>query len=427
MQAQGQSRGQQGRPDVEARPKTGEDLIKSLMAERKREVMALFAKDENPEASYVRAVGFAVNAYRKVQADSRDKIDEYSVVAAALWAIQRKLDPGAEVYFVPYKGKVTPITSPQGLINLAHRSAFVLSVNAGVVFREEVERGFFDHQLGSERWVKHKKGACVRPPNPKKAWEELAFAWCVVDLKGGQQIVEVLDKGDIEYYRSLSAAADRAGGLWEKFGPEAARKACMKQALGRAPKSSEVSEILAAEDAEHGIEIPDDIWTAIQKRGAPPAETASNGSNGHAPPAARHESNGGGERHSGGSIDARPGDPSQIQMPGKKGETKSISQASYQDLQKWEDRLRKDLDSGAWDTEEKARFKAGNVTQLATIRAEMRSRGIAHPDHPLLGKGYSDSTAAPATSAREDDGTLSPEDEERIFATAGADDFEEAR
>lgn len=384
-------RGQQGRPDITAKPVVGEELIKKLMADRKREIVALFAKDDNPEGSYARAVGFSVNAYRKVQADSKDKIDEHSVVAAALRAIQHKLDPGVEVYFVPYKGKVTTIISPQGLINLAHRSAFVTAVNAGFVFQEEVSKGAFNHQLGSERWVKHKKGSCARPTHPREAWKELAFAWCVIDLKGGGSVVEVLDRGDIEYYRSLSPTGNSDKGMWTTFPAEAARKAAMKQALNRVPKQSEVSEILASDDTERGIEIPDDIMRAVGARvvaemlgeqggtagngrkSDPGATQPPNGNGGSSPPASED---------TGAASAPQPGDPRAVYMPGKKGAPKvTVADAEDKDLAYWEGRGREDFDSGKWQGDA---FEQKNITQLVTIRAEMRRRDLEVTPHAAL-------------------------------------------
>ena len=79
--------------------------------------------------------------------------NEESDVATCLWAMQRKLDPGTDVYLVPYGGKVGPILSPQGVIKLIMRSGYAKAVNARPVFDGET----FDYLLGSEQWVKHKK------------------------------------------------------------------------------------------------------------------------------------------------------------------------------------------------------------------------------------------------------------------------------
>jgi hypothetical protein len=165
MQAN-QQRGQQGRPTVRA--ERGEALIRQLFEERRTEIEGMFARDENPAASYTRAVGLALSTYKIAQASSSDAIQEASVVQAALYAFQRKLDPGTDVYFVPFKGKVTAITSPTGLINVAYRSGMIGSIDARAVFRKEVDAGNFDHELGSTRWVKtkreHARGPWARVP-----------------------------------------------------------------------------------------------------------------------------------------------------------------------------------------------------------------------------------------------------------------------
>lgn len=260
----GGQRGQTQRPATTAsddKERHGEELIKWLLNSRKNEIKALFATDKDPEASFLRAMAFAVQAYRKCQNDAKEDvvIDEYSAAATALWAMQRKLDPGTDVYFVPYKGKITPIMSPQGVVKLAYRSGFVLSIDARAVFKGEM----FDYMLGSERWVKHKK-ANVRPTNPKMAWELLEHAYCTIKLKGGDPVIEVLDKADIAYYRSLSQTGQYDSSMWGKFPWEAARKTALKQALKCVPQESEISVILAEEDSNEGVEIPDEIWDAIR-------------------------------------------------------------------------------------------------------------------------------------------------------------------
>ena len=288
----GGQRGQAQRPATTAsedKELHGEELIKALLASRKKEIKALFATDKDPEASFLRAMAFAVGAYRKCQNDTKEGviIDEYSAAATALWAMQRKLDPGTDVYFVPYKGKVTPIISPQGVIKLAYRSGFVLSIDARAVFRGEK----FDYMLGSERWVKHQK-ANVRPVDPKNAWDLLDYAYCTVHLKGGGlPVVEVLDKADIAYYRSLSQTGQYDSSMWGKFPWEAARKTALKQALKCVPQESEISVILAEDDSPEGVQIPDEIWDAIRsgKDVSGWLNTMANGANARAPEMNRAE------------------------------------------------------------------------------------------------------------------------------------------
>lgn len=426
------ARGQQGRPAVSApSKKTGEERIEELLDERKPDILALFARDENPEASFKRARSLSVNAYRKMMLDAEERaasknpperarpIDETSTVACCLWAMQRKLDIGADVYPVPYGSKVQPVLGPQGVIKLAFRSGFVKSVDARAVFQGET----FDYELGTDRFVKHKKNN-KRPTDPKQAWNLLDYAYCVVELKDSARLlVEVLDKSDITYYRSLSPTGTYASSGWGKFPWEFARKSALKQGLKNVPLESEISEILTADDTERGIDVGREFWDALGAK-MPELQIPNGDANGNAAAPKQPAS---GPRPAAQPPRDRPsdpaprdpfaGDPDKIFMPGKRGEVPPISKADPADLAKWEGRLRGDLDSGKWDTEEFVKYKQGNLRQLATIRAQMRTLDMMVPPHEYL-------DGVPASTRREPDpsqGELTPDQEAEMLAAAGGD------
>ena len=410
---QANQRGQQGRPTV--RSERGEALIRQLFEDRRTEIEGMFARDDNPKASHDRAVGLALSTYKIAQASSNDAIQEASVVQAALYAFQRKLDPGTDVYFVPYKGKVTAITSPTGLINVAYRSGMIGSIDARAVFRKEVDAGNFDHELGSTRWVKHKKGACARPIGAGANWNELAFVYAVIDIKGATQpVVEVLDRADIEYYRSLSPSANSAQGLWGKFPAEAARKAALKQALGRVPKQSEVSEILAYEAAAESesdaavariaemVDLPQEPEAVTQPQPTPSAKQQSKA------PAEKPA------QPTTESPDPFAGDPAIVRMPGKDGVVIALADAAA--LAKAEGNMRTALDNGDMDKPERAANKATNVRVLATIRKQMRALDLVVTPH-----AYLDGTPPPAKQPDPEAGELTPEQEEELLAANNGD------
>lgn len=435
-----QQRGQQGRPDIKATQKTGEDRVREILEEHKDEITALFATDEKPAAMYVRACALAVSAYRKIQKDAEEsaaaqnkaapRINEEASVAACLWAMQRKLDPGTDVYLVPYGPKVTPILSPQGVIKLIMRSGYAKAVNARAVFDGE----YFDYMLGSEQWVKHKKGmaraAAVKDSRGqvaanKVAWEKLAHAYCIIDLKDGGQVVEVHDKADIEYYRSLSPTATSNFSGWAKFPAEFARKAVLKQAAKFVPQESEVSILLASDDSDRGIEIPDDFMRAVGARVVREMIGDGDGTGSAAAPKEGVPAGASGANGAPVAAGIEPGDPTRVFMPGKKGEAPLIADADDEALIAAEKRGRESLDSGKWDEEDKVRYKEQNLKQLATIRAEIAHRGGQYPAHPILGPGRQIKTMAPRRQPdHRGDGALPPEEEERIFESAGGGDRE---
>lgn len=377
-QAQGNGRGVQGRPEVNAREKFGEERVVEILTRKKNEILALFANDTRPDAMYERACALAIGAYRNIQDTTNEsaakqnkapqRIDETSAVACCLWAMQRKLDPGTDVYLVPYGGKVTPIMSPDGVIKLLFRTGLVKAINARYVFHGEE----FDYMLGSTQWVKHKKNN-IRPMATKDRgqvaenvaeWNALAYAYVVIDLKDGGQTIEVLDKADITYFRSLSPTGDSQYGGWAKFPAAFGRKAALKQGAKFVPKDSEVSIILTSEDTDRGIEIPEEIMRAVGARmlGEMTGEVGPGTptpAHGETPPETQHSK----------KPAPQPGDPRTIMMPGTPPQP-TIFDAPDELLISKEAYCRGQFEAGKWNDT----FFTKNAIQLATMRQTMRDR-----------------------------------------------------
>jgi phage RecT family recombinase len=397
-----QQRGQQGRPAVSAPSnKTGEDRVREILAEHKAEIQGLL-KDEKPDAAYERAVALSVAAYRNVQKSADEsaaaqnkptvRINEESTVSVCLFALQRKLDPGTDVYLVPYGGKVSPILSPKGVIKLMMRSGYVTAIQPPeTVFRGDE----FDYLLGTERWIKHKKTG-VRPEAKKDgrgqvaanpaAWDAIEHVYVVIHLRGGEKVIEVLNKSEIAYHRSMSPSATSNYGGWAKFPEQFAEKTVLKQAAKWVPQEAEVSILLSSDDSERGIEIPDEIMRAVGARMIaemvqdPQATAPQNGTpkpresdKGSAPPA---------------KTEPLAGDPAKIKMPGKAETAKFIGDADPADLAKWEGKIRSALDAGELDAPD-YKWKAQDLRRLATIRARMRSLDMVVVPHEILDVGLS--------------------------------------
>jgi phage RecT family recombinase len=404
MQANGngQQRGVQGRPDVKAREKFGEERVAEILSEKKSEITALFANDPRPDAMYERACALSIGAYRKIQDDANEsavrqnkslqRIDEASAVACCIMAMQRKLDPGTDLYLVPYGGKVTAILSPEGVIKLLFRTGMVKAVNARYVFRGSTNPGdgeeYFDYILGSTNEVKHRKNN-ARPRAAKdnrgqvaeneQEWIALSHAYAIIDLKDGGQTIEVLDKADIAYFRSLSPTGDSQYGGWAKFPAAFGRKAALKQAAKFVPKESEVSIILASDDTERGIEIPKEIMDAVGARMLREISGENNAPEGSSettpakttPP----------ETKPGAKPTQLPqsGNAQTIAMPGKAPQPK-IAEADDASLSDVGPKMLAAFDAGKWPDQ----WRDRNIVQLATIRAEMRRRKLPVSYHAFF-------------------------------------------
>lgn len=361
-------RGVQGRPDIKAREKTGEERVVEIFAENKQQLMGLLATENNAEAAFLRAQSLAVAAYRKAQADSDIKIDEHSMCATCIWALRQKLDVGTEVWPVPYAGKITPIISPDGMITLIMRSGLVTAVNYSAVYAGDE----FDHVLGTTNEIKHRKTGKRPRANMSQGrvqenpalWEAIVGSWCVIDLKSGGKIVVYFNKDDLEYFRSLSPFGKSSSSPWAKYGDSMSEIRALKRAAKRAPKSTETSAILLSSEDSDGVEIPKDIWDAVGARmlGEMTGEVGPGTptpAHGDAPPKTQNSKR----------PTPKPGDPRKVIMPGALPQP-TVWDANDEHLIKAEAHARSMFEAGKWPEE----WFEKNALQLATIREEIRAR-----------------------------------------------------
>lgn len=190
-----------------------------------------------------RMVRLAAMAIQKTPALAQ--VAKEKLFLATLQVAQLGLDIGPMgAWMVPYKGDITVIVSPQGLIDLMMRSGFVKDVEARVV-REHDE---FDIEYGSGKRVVHK-------PNLKLAPTKNApiGAYTVITLMTGGQIVEYMTQEEIEAIRGRSPSwTGRNGpsGPWVTDALEMWRKTVLKRAAKYAPKSVELRDAIELDNRE---------------------------------------------------------------------------------------------------------------------------------------------------------------------------------
>lgn len=247
-----QSRGVEGRPAVTAPTLAGQ--VEEKLLKWKPQLAALFPRDS--DAAYARAVTMAKDQARKLAAGG-GTIDPQSIVECAISAMKLDIEPGTDCYFVPYGGKCTFIVGPQGLIKLMYRSGFVRSVTARYVLANDE----FSYELGTDEHVKHKRGV-KRAIKADDIWRDLVAAYCIIETSTGGTVIEVIERGDIEYFRSLSPSGQSKSGLWGKFPAEAARKAALKQCAKGVPHSSQLAIALGVDADERSYEVPDEMLSA---------------------------------------------------------------------------------------------------------------------------------------------------------------------
>ena len=139
-----------------------------------------------------------------------------SLAAAMMTSAQLDLEPNTPqglAYLIPYKGKRGYEAQFQvgykGLLQLAYRSGMVQSINADVVYRAEIEAGLFSYTKGACPNIVHETDLLG---DYRKGDIVAAYAACT--LKGGQTIMRVIDRQDVERAQKTSAsfqAANRFG------------------------------------------------------------------------------------------------------------------------------------------------------------------------------------------------------------------------
>jgi len=173
-----------------------------------------------------------------------------SLLRATLQASELGLAPGSatgEAYMVPFKKKTGDgwgyeaqlIPGYRGLISLAFRSGHVVSVKADVVYQGDT---FKAPTNPLEPQMEH-----VRNFESELKPENITFAYCVVRLKDGGLVYDVMSRSEVDAVRKRSKASD--SGPWVTDFAEMTKKTVTRRCLKYAPMSAEMSKALAADAA----------------------------------------------------------------------------------------------------------------------------------------------------------------------------------
>jgi phage RecT family recombinase len=139
----------------------------------------------------------------------------------------------------------------QGLVKLLTDTGSVISCTTNLVYDGDE----FEVELGMEQKVTHK---------PKFKSKNITFAYAIGKLADGSTIMEVMDREDLDYIRSLSETykAYEAGKLkpehviWINFEGEMYRKTVLKRLCKYLPKTEQwnrVHEAIAIDNEEYTI------------------------------------------------------------------------------------------------------------------------------------------------------------------------------
>lgn len=256
-------RGQSGRPSTDAvldPEKAREETIRRIFREQYKLLVSLFAKDGT--TMHARALSASIMALKlrdpKTGALSLAGIDPETIAEKCIACLHMGLEPVTEAYLIPYGKALQIIKAPQGLIKLMS--------NAGwrVEARAVREGDFFEHDLGDDGFIRHRKVDGRRE-------SAVTFGYAFAKHKdGGPTIRDVMSRDDIETFRAQSKQAN--GPMWSDNFEGAVRKTMIHRIAEYVPLPSEVRAVVR--EGANGVEVPDEIYQAVRAKVA--AEMAGN-------------------------------------------------------------------------------------------------------------------------------------------------------
>ena len=157
-----------------------------------------------------------------------------SIGLAVMQAAELGLELGGllgEAYLVPYGTEATCIIGYQGLLKLARQSGEIASVMSRVVYGgEQVHFDFATNTVTDTMSMQ-------TMANRDSTDANVMGVYCVITLKSGERVLEVMTRDDIELVRSRSKASK--SGPWVTDFPMMCRKTVLRRVAHYIPKSSE--------------------------------------------------------------------------------------------------------------------------------------------------------------------------------------------
>lgn len=208
-----------------------------------------------PAEQQKRAERFAricVTAFR--QSPELQKCSPASILGAMMTCAQLGLEPNTPsgfAYLIPRWNSKLRSNECQfqvgyrGLIELAYRSGAIASLNADVVYRQEVEAGLFTYSSGVRPTIEHRidlLNGSARTGNPA----DIVAAYACAVLKSGEPVIRVIPRRDIDKAMAVSGGKSGPSAVWKSHYAEMA----IKTAIHRLAKWLPSTRIYEAMDEE---------------------------------------------------------------------------------------------------------------------------------------------------------------------------------
>lgn len=141
-----------------------------------------------------------------------------------------------------------------GLRKKILQSGEIADIQTSVVYKQEIEGGYFVYEEGSERMLRHKP---ILDPDFDPSDDDLALAYSFATFKDGTQSFEVMRRGEIQKIQEKSqtgATRDKKGqprtpsGPWVEWKSEQWRKTVLRRHSKSLPMSGDLLDVEAHDD-----------------------------------------------------------------------------------------------------------------------------------------------------------------------------------
>lgn len=220
--------------------KTPQKDIAAIIIEMKGQIQAALPKHISAD----RITRIALTALRKER--KLQDCNHQSLLGSLMLASQLGLEPNTplgQCWLIPYKTECSFQIGYKGLIEIAYRTGLYQTIYAQEVY----EGDEFKYELGLEKDLKHipKKGA--------KNGKPVAY-YAVYKLKDGGHDFHVMYREEVETHaRKYSKAY--SSGPWVNNFDAMAKKTCIIGVLKYAPKSIELAQAVASDNAKITVDL----------------------------------------------------------------------------------------------------------------------------------------------------------------------------
>lgn len=179
-----------------------------------------------------------------------NKCSPESIITSLMSCIYFNLLPNTPqglAYLIPYGNNLTFQVGYKGLIELASRSGMIKTINAELVFDEDI----FDIELGTERKITHKPDMSINRTDTSR----VRLVYATAKLSNGDSEFIVLNSQEIQKITDFIQRKNfgKANNVWIEWGEMMMKKTAIKRLLKYLPQSNEdIRMAIAMDNASEG-------------------------------------------------------------------------------------------------------------------------------------------------------------------------------